>query len=73
MKTLWIFVRLGVIFLSILTFTPVVIPQHIFHPELFGLPYTLWMGILVYFGFVTLIFIGIVAHSHVHGETNGHD
>jgi hypothetical protein len=73
MKTLWKFVRLGVIFLSILTFTPVVIPKHVYRPELFGLPYTLWVGILVYFGLVTLIFIGIIAHSHLNRETNGHD
>ena len=31
----------------IISFTPLVIPSHTYLPQLFGLPYSLWMGILV--------------------------
>ena len=36
-----------VIVLSILTFTPLVIPAGVYRPMLWGVPYTLWVGILV--------------------------
>ncbi len=34
-----------VVILSALTFTPLVIPAGQFQPELFGIPYTLWISI----------------------------
>lgn len=64
---------MGVIILSILIFTPLVIPKNEFRPEVMGLPYTLWAGILAYFGYVALIMIGIYAHSQVKKEEGGHD
>ena len=73
MKQLWNIARSGVIILSILIFTPLVIPKNDFQPELFGMPYTLWVGILAYFGYVGLIFIGIYAHSRVNREEKDHD
>lgn len=73
MKRLWNFVRIGVIILSILIFTPLVIPKNEYKPEFLGLPYTLWVGILAYFGYVALIMIGIYAHSKVKKEEGAHD
>jgi hypothetical protein len=73
MKILWNTCRVGVIILSILIFTPLVTPKNIFQPELYGLPYTLWMGILVYILFVVLILLGIMAHSRIYKERSGHD
>ena len=52
----------AVILLSILTFTPLVIPQGKYIPQLFGIPYSLWIGILITVGFVVLTFIGTVVH-----------
>lgn len=37
----------GVIVLSVLTFTPLVIPSGNYRPMVMGIPYTLWIGILV--------------------------
>jgi hypothetical protein len=73
MKLLWKTCRAGVIILSILIFTPLVTPKNIFTPEVFGLPYTLWMGILVYIFFVAFILLGIWAHSNIHKEGSSHD
>lgn len=61
-KILWKYCQLGVVALSVLTFTPLVIPENTFRPELFGLPYTLWVGMLLSICFALLIFIGITVH-----------
>lgn len=42
----------------IVSFTPLVIPEHTYRPQLFGLPYSLWMGIGVT---VLLVFLTWVA------------
>lgn len=73
MKNLWKFVRAGVIVLSILIFTPLVIPSNEFKPEFLGLPYTLWTGILAYFGYVAFILLGIFAHSKIYREGSQDD
>jgi hypothetical protein len=48
----------GVVLLSILTFTPIVMPQGVADPELLGVPRTLWASILTYIGIVILTYIG---------------
>lgn len=73
MKNLWKFTRAGVIVLSILIFTPLVIPSNEYKPEVAGLPYTLWTGMVAYFGYVAFILIGIFSHSKIYGEGNQHD
>jgi hypothetical protein len=73
MRNLWKITRLAVVLLSILIFTPLVIPDHVFKPEIAGLPYTLWTGILVYIGYVALIMTGIFAHSRINREGKDHD
>ncbi|MGW8316784.1 MAG: hypothetical protein ACWGNV_14370 [Bacteroidales bacterium] len=42
----------------VISFTPLVIPEQTYRPQLFGLPYSLWMGILVT---VLLVFLTWVA------------
>lgn len=64
-KIIWIIVRIMLVLISILVFTPLVIPMDKYSPELFGLPYLLWVGILVYFALVALIFIGVRVHSKI--------
>ncbi|WPP49503.1 hypothetical protein [Catalinimonas niigatensis] len=50
------------IVLTVLTFTPLVIPHGVYRPELFGMPYTLWMTILITILYVVLTFIGTKVH-----------
>ena len=69
MKTkilLWKLCRLAVILLSVMVFTPLVIPKSVFVPALFGLPYALWMGMLVYGLYMVLIITGVYLHSHIY-------
>ena len=51
-----------VVILSALTFTPLVIPAGQFQPELFGIPYTLWVSILLTILLVLLTYIGTRVH-----------
>ena len=48
----------GVVFLCVLTFTPVVMPKGVVGPELLGMPRTLWASILTYIGIIILVYIG---------------
>jgi len=61
-KRIWRFCQWGVVFLSVITFTPLVIPANTYLPKLFGLPYTLWAGMLLTLGYTVLILIGISVH-----------
>jgi len=67
-KRIWTIVRIALIVLSILVFTPVVIPKGVYTPELFGMPYTLWVGMVIYFSFLILILIGVSVHSKIFKE-----
>lgn len=56
------------ILLTIITFTPLVIPMGVYKPMLLGIPYTLWTSILITILFVVLTYVG----SNVHpGKNNG--
>jgi len=41
----------------IATFTPLVMPKNELSPALFGIPYTMWMGLLVSIFFVILAYL----------------
>lgn len=56
-RTLWRLCYLGVVVLSVLTFTPLVLPLGTHTPEMFGVPYTLWTGILVAVALVGLTYV----------------
>lgn len=49
----------GVVLLSVITFTPLVMPAGVSKPMFLGMPRTLWSSILIYFGFVLLTLIGV--------------
>lgn len=61
-STYWHLCIAGVVLVSILTFTPLVIPEGIYQPMLAGVPYTLWMGIVVAIVLVTLTYFGTKFH-----------
>lgn len=44
------------ILLSVLTFTPLVIPSGTYRPTVLGVPYTLWVGILLTVALVLLTY-----------------
>ena len=67
-KRIWTIVRIAIFVISILVFTPLVIPKGVFTPELFGMPYTLWVGIVVYGSFLGLVLIGVFVHSKIFKE-----
>lgn len=46
----------------VISFTPLVIPEHTYRPQLFGLPYSLWMGILVTVALVVLTWVATRIH-----------
>ena len=67
---IWLVVKTMIIIVTILVFTPLVISNGEYNPELFGLPYTLWTGMLVYIILVTLNIIGVTVHSKIYMEEN---
>lgn len=67
----WNLCIVGVAIVSLLTFTPLVIPMGKYSPMLAGIPYTLWMGVLVAILLVMLTYIGTKVHPG-NGE-EGHD
>lgn len=54
------------VFVVAISFTPLVIPKNTFKPRLFGLPFSLWMGI---FMTVVLVILTWIA-TRVHPEAN---
>ena len=64
-KTLyWRLCCLAMVVLSVLTFTPLVIPQGRYEPMLAGVPLTLWAGIAIAVAMVALTYVG----THVHPD-----
>lgn len=51
-----------VIALSALAFSPLVLAPGTHMPELFGVPRTLWLGILIAFALVVMTLIGGIVH-----------
>jgi hypothetical protein len=64
--TYWRICIIVVILLAALGLSPVVIPAGVFKPSFLGMPYTLWLGILVCICLVIMTFIG----SRVHPGNN---
>lgn len=67
---IWLIVKVLIVLISIAVFTPLVTPYEKYSPELLGMPYTLWVGMLVYILLVSLIIIGINVHSKIFKEVN---
>ena len=64
-KTAWTACSMGVVALCVLAFSPAVIPSGTSSPLLWGIPRTLWAGILVYALIVVLTFIGTRVHPDI--------
>ncbi|MDN5211727.1 hypothetical protein QQ020_06685 [Fulvivirgaceae bacterium BMA12] len=58
----WIICRIAALMLVVITFTPLVMPAGTHGPALWGMPYTLWTGIIVSILLVLLTFIGTRIH-----------
>jgi Na+/melibiose symporter-like transporter len=61
-KFYWRITAAVAIFLMLITFTPLVIAPGKTEPELFSMPYTLWVSILITIGLVVLTYIGGRVH-----------
>jgi len=61
-KRLWYSTVIIAIIFVILTFTPLVTPSGKYTPTLFGLPYTLWTGILISLGLVVITTVATFVH-----------
>ena len=68
-KLIWRLTCAAVVVISALSFSPVVIPVGKFQPELLGMPYTLWMGIIASVLLVLLTFVGTKVHPGQWDET----
>ncbi len=48
----------AIVLLSVLTFTPLVMPSNVIQPMIGGVPRTLWASILIYVVMVLLTYVG---------------
>ena len=55
----------------VISFTPLVIPRNVFEPQLFGLPFSLWMGILATVILVCLTWVATRVHPGARKERDG--
>ena len=58
----WILTVSAAFLVVIISFTPVVVPKNTYQPQLFGMPYSLWMGLLVTILLVVLTYIATRVH-----------
>ena len=56
------------VLLAVACFTPFLIPKGVYTPMLFGLPYTLWLGILVTIAFIILTWIAAGLYKKIEEE-----
>jgi len=61
-KMYWRICTAAVVFLTILVFTPLVIPAGIYAPGLFGIPLSLWTSFIITVLLVAITFIGTKVH-----------
>ena len=61
-KWIWRLCCVAAVGLTALALSPAVIPAGRYQPELFGLPYTLWMGIGISILLVGVTLTGILFH-----------
>ncbi len=48
--------------ICVISFSPLIIPQNNIHPELLGIPFSLWSGFLLTVALVVLTYIGTRVH-----------
>ena len=58
----WRILRTVAIVLCILVFTPLIIPEGVYKPELLGIPYSLWTSFLITVALVVITYLGTRVH-----------
>ncbi len=61
-KNAWKICMVVFCILTIISFTPLIIPQGQFKPELIGIPYSLWSSFLITVALVALTWVGTKVH-----------
>ncbi len=61
-KRIWKWIKWAVAVLVVITFTPLVTPTGIYKPQIFGIPFTLWSGMIVSLLIVGLVWWGTRVH-----------
>ena len=61
-KTLWLFCCISAVVIVILGFTPLAIPENIYLPKFLGMPYALWVSMLLSVLLVVLTVLGTLVH-----------
>jgi len=64
----WRICRTLALIISLISFTPLVIPHETYKPMLWGIPYTLWTGYVVTILLVALTYIGTKVHPAIYDE-----
>jgi len=64
---IWRFCCICTILLSVIAFTPLVIPSETAEPFVFGMPRTLWAGLLVSLGLMITTIVGAWAADSEEG------
>ncbi len=67
----WRLCVLATVVLCILSYSPLVIPLDVSTPSLWGLPRTLWMGILAYLAIVAVTFVATRVHPDLDDDEEG--
>ena len=64
----WTICIIAVITLTVLGYTPLMIPKGVYKPMISGIPYSLWLSFLVTVALVTLTYLGGKVHPGNDGE-----
>jgi Cu/Ag efflux pump CusA len=67
-KLYWRICCFAAVFLVIITFTPIVIPQGVSKPMLGNIPYSLWTSFIITVLLVSITFIGTRVHPGMQDE-----
>lgn len=61
-QSMWTFCRIAVLIMTVLVFTPLVTPAGKSAPFFMGMPYALWVGIVVTLILLLLTIVGSLVH-----------
>jgi hypothetical protein len=67
----WYLCCAGMVLLTVLTFTPLVVPVGEYEPMVLGMPLTLWAGMLIALLMVVLIYVGTQVYPGTEEEEEG--
>jgi hypothetical protein len=67
---IWLVIRIIFVFISLFSFSSFVIPQNVYTPTLGGIPYTLWVGILIS---ISLLILIVIASKFLPSDEKGDD